>query len=616
MIALVDSPPRTLAEVLARSAARFPDRPVLLRRSPREEVSVTFRELEEASRRVAGALHGLGLRKGDRVGLVSENRWEWLAADFACARLGLPDVPRGGESPPAEIRFVLRHSGAKLAFVDRAERAHELFSVSDRPPDLRRVVVFDGEPLPELPGLDVFRFGDLTGRPAPDHSAEEARVRPEDLLTVVYTSGTTADPKGVMLSHGNVLANLAVFPGLFAFEPSDVLLSILPLWHMFERTVEYAGIDRGASILYSDRRSLRDDLASGRPTFLAAVPRVWEAIVGAVDEAIEKLPRTQRNLLRACLRASAKAGDASTPVLARLPSLALHALGRAVLYPKVRRKAAGGLRLAVSGGASLCGQVEQFFETLGVPFLNGYGLTETSPVISLAGPGEHRKGTLGRPVPGTEIRIIDEEGRDLPRGEIGRILVRGPQVTRGYWHNPEATARAIDREGWFDTGDLGLLDADGYLALRGRVKDTIVLLGGENVEPEPIETALRASPFVECAAVVGQDRKQLAVLLAPNLERLRKEFPGLQTEVPGPDIEDDGVRALYRAEIDRLITREAGFQPWEKPARFAVLRESFCTATGTMTATLKLRRSTVSSRYAELIDRLYTSPGALARIRE
>jgi len=616
MIATVDPTPRTLAGVLARSAARFPDRAVLLRRSPREEGTVTFRDLEETSRRVAGALHGLGLRKGDRVGLVSENRWEWLAADFACARLGLPDVPRGGESPPAEIRFVLRHSGAKLVFVDRVERARELFSGSDRPPDLRKLVLFDGGALPDLPGLDVLRFGDLAGRAAPDLSAEEARVGPDDLLTIVYTSGTTADPKGVMLAHGNVLANLAVFPGLFAFQPSDVLLSILPLWHMFERTVEYAGIDRGASILYSDRRSLRDDLASGRPTFLAAVPRVWEAIVGAVDEAIEKLPPNRRNLLRACLRASAKAADPSAPVLARLSSLALHALGRAAFYPRVRRKAAGRLRLAVSGGASLTGHVEQFFETLGVPFLNGYGLTETSPVISLSSPGEHRRGTLGRPVPGTEVRVIDEGGRDLPRGEVGRILVRGPQVTRGYWRNAEATSRAIDREGWLDTGDLGLLDADGFLALRGRAKDTIVLLGGENVEPEPIETALRASPFVDCAAVVGQDRKQLAVLLVANLERLRKEFPDLRADEPGLDIDDDRVRALYRAEIDRLITREAGFRSWEKPVRFAVLRESFCTATGTMTATLKLRRSTVSSRYAELIERLYASPGALARIGE
>ncbi|MGH7151861.1 MAG: AMP-dependent synthetase/ligase, partial [Planctomycetota bacterium] len=480
----------------------------------------------------------------------------------------------------------------------------------------RRVVLFDRGPLPDVPGLEFLRFGDLAERPAPGRTGEEEPVGPEDLLTIVYTSGTTADPKGVMLAHANVLANLAVIPKLFAFKSDDVLLSILPLWHMFERTVEYAGIDRGASILYSEPRALRGDLASGRPTFLAAVPRVWEAIVGAVDEAIEGLPRNRRASLRACLRASARVADPSAPLLGRLPSLALHALGRAVYYPRVRRRAVGGLRLAVSGGASLSAHVEQFFATLGLPFLNGYGLTETSPIISVAGPGEHRWGTLGRPVPGTEVRVIDEGGRDLPTGQVGRILVRGPQVTRGYWRNAEATSRAIDREGWFDTGDLGLLDADGYLSLRGRAKDTIVLLGGENVEPEPIETALRASPFVDCAAVVGQDRKQLAVLLVPNLERLRREFPDLRTEEPGPDIEDEGVRALFRAEIDRLLTREAGFRPWEKPARFAVLRESFCAATGTMTATLKLRRSVVASRYAGVIDRLYTPPGALARIGE
>src|SRR5262245_1757792 len=234
MIATVDPTPRTLAGVPARSAARFPDRAGLLRRSPREEGTVTFRDLEETSRRVAGALHGLGLRKGDRVGLVSENRWEWLAADFACARLGLPDVPRGGESPPAEIRFVLRHAGARLAFVDRLERAREVFREAEALPALRKVVLFDRGPLLSLPGIGVRRFEDLLRFPLPDLSREEAALGPGDLLTIVYTSGTTADPKGVMLTHGNVLANLSVVPPLFDLGPSDVLLSLLPLWHMFE----------------------------------------------------------------------------------------------------------------------------------------------------------------------------------------------------------------------------------------------------------------------------------------------------------------------------------------------------------------------------------------------
>ncbi|HET6203298.1 MAG TPA: long-chain fatty acid--CoA ligase [Planctomycetota bacterium] len=610
----MDPAPRTLGEVLARASARFGDRPLLLRRSASEEGAVRFRELEEASRRVAGSLHALGLRKGDRVGLLGENRWEWLAADFACARLGLPDVPRGGASPPAEVRFVLRHSGAKLAFVDRADRARDLLDAPGEVPDLRTVVLFERGPLPAFRGVEVLRFDDLAGRPPADLSREEASVGPDDLLTIVYTSGTTADPKGVMLTHGNVLSNLAVVPPLFDLGPDDVLLSLLPLWHMFERTVEYAMLHVGASILFTESRSLRTDLASGRPTILAAVPRVWETIVGAVEEAVGKLPPVRRACLRACFRASAALADESIPFPARLPALAGHAFGRAILYPRIRRAAAGRLRLAVSGGASLPAHVERFFGTLGLPLLNGYGMTETSPVVSVACPATRRPGTLGRPVPGTEVRIVDETGRDLPLGQVGLILVRGPQVTRGYWDNPDATRRAIDREGWLDTGDLGFLDADGYLAMRGRAKDTIVLLGGENVEPEPIEDALRASPFIDQAAVVGQDRKAVAALLVPKLERLGRTFPALSLEGSGPPIEDEPVRALFRAEIDRLVSRAAGFRPWERPTRFAILREPFSAAAGTMTATLKLRRRVVVERYAALIETLYAAPAPFAGV--
>lgn len=609
----MDAPPRTLGDVLVRSAARFGERPALLRRSPREEGTVAFRELEEVSRRAAAGLRSLGVRKGDRVGLVGENRWEWLAADFACARIGAPDVPRGGESPPAEVRFVLRHAGAKVAFVDRAERARELLADRQAVPELKTVVLFEKGSLPALPGVEAVGFEDLLRTAAPDISREEAAVRPDDLLTIVYTSGTTADPKGVMLTHANVLANLGVVPHVLHLGESDVLLALLPLWHMFERTVEYAFIERGGSILYTEPRAVRKDLATGKPTMFAAVPRVWEMVVGTVEEAMQELPAPARAALRTTLRASLALAGKKRRTALDLPTLALDRLGRVLLYPRIRRAVAGRLRVAVSGGASLCPRVEGFFGAIGLPLLNGYGLTETSPIVSVAPLGAQRPGTIGLPVPGTEVRVLDEEGRGLPRGMVGRILVRGPQVTPGYWRNPDATRRAIDAEGWFDTGDLGSLDADGYLAIRGRAKDTIVLTGGENVEPEPIEAALRASPFVEQAAVLGQDRKALAVLLVPRADRLRREFPQVRLEGEGPTIEDEAVRTLFRAEIDRLVSREAGFRPWEKPARFAALREPFTAGAGTMTATLKLRRHAIAATYADLIESLYAAPAALAR---
>jgi len=594
--------PRSLGELLARSAERFGDRPALLRLGPRREGTVTYRELAEGAARAARGLAAFGVRPGDRIGLVSENGYEWLLADLGCALLGAPDVPRGGESPPKEIRFVLRHSAARAAFFDRAERLREVVENPRDLPDLRTVVLFEKGDVPALPGVEVMSLEDLLREGA--SAKETAPPRPEDLLTVVYTSGTTADPKGVMLSHANVLSNVRAVPHLLEVGPTDVCLSLLPTWHMFERTVEYAVLSSGASILYTDPKGARSDLLSGRPTLFAAVPKVWEMLSCAVEEKFLSLPAPLRGMLRATLRACDRARRGETNGLAGLPTRWLARIGRRWVLPRLQRATVGRLRAGVSGGATLSPSAERLLHLLQLPIVNGYGLTETSPIVSCAPPGHHRPGSVGCPIPGTEVRIVDADGRDVAPGAIGLVWVRGPQVTRGYWLNTEATRRAIDGAGWFDTGDLGTLDEDGYLSIRGRAKDTIVLSGGENVEPEGIEGALRCSPYIDQVAVLGQDRRSLALLVVPRMERLREAIPEVDLG-DAETIEHPSALRLVRSEVDRLLSREEGFRPFERPTRIALLRNPFRTLDGTLTATMKLRRTVVEQRYASVLEDLF-----------
>jgi long-chain acyl-CoA synthetase len=462
------------------------------------------------------------------------------------------------------------------------------------------------------------------------------------LATLLYTSGTTGEPKGVPLSHGNLLHQVRSLGVLVDPKPGDEVLSVLPIWHAYERSVEYFLLSCGCRQTYTTLRHFKNDLQRVRPHYMVSVPRLWEAILSGFEDALAAMPPARQRLLRAALANSRAFHTArrtardltlapeapGTRLRARVESLArwpAEALAAAQLWPRLRQQLVGGrLRTAISGGGALAPYVDGFFEAVGIELLVGYGLTETSPVLTCRRQWANRRGSAGQPLADTSLRIVEPESRrPLAIGERGLVLARGPQVMAGYWGKPEATAKVLDGEGWFDTGDLGLLLADGTLVLTGRAKDTIVLSSGENIEPGPLEDALAALPMVEQVMVVGQDRRQLGLLLVPKAEALAawalaQGLPvakGSEVGAAGPPSADplpadplSADPALLKAlnrEFNRVLAARAGSRPDERLAGVAVVAP-FTIENGLLTQTLKQRRDRIAQRDAAAIEALYS----------
>ncbi|MBM4014076.1 MAG: long-chain fatty acid--CoA ligase [Planctomycetes bacterium] len=609
-------PAETLTARLFAALDRHATRPLLV--TPGRDGSdrvTTAGEVRDEATRLARALEAHGVRAGEPVLLWSENRERWLVAQLALLLLGAPAIPRGAEAPPDEIAWIVDKVRARVALVERPDLLRRLATT---PHHVATAILLSGAPPPPAAGAPATTLtfeSCLAAAPAdaPAATWRAARLQeriPTETAAIVFTSGTTGRPKGVVLTQANLAANLAQVLAIIDWLPVGAAsLSILPPWHMFEQMVEYALIELGVQVVYSDRRHFARDLARFRPTVLGAVPRLWLALEEGVRAKLATAAPRKRRLVewaleRGIARARGRRLGANAPGGTPAPGLLgapLDWLLRRLLLAKIAR-AMGVDRLAhglpISGGGSLPEHVDSFFAALGVPLLNGYGLTETAPVLALRRPGHRRGGTVGPPVAHTEIAIRDPETRaPLPVGRRGVIHARGPQVMQGYFEDPAATARVLAADGWFDTGDLGHLDAHGELAITGRAKDTIVLLSGENVEPEPIENALMASPRIATAVVVGQDRKFLAALLVPRLEPGAIAPPRAQLE------------AAMRAEIDARIRADRGFRPNERIARFAVLATPFTVESGLLSQTLKVKRAVVAERFRTEIEQLFADPG-------
>lgn len=540
-----------LPGLLLQSVERYPHKTALRK----DDLCLSYGELWGNVQALGAALRELGMRPGEKAFLLCDNRPEWLICDLAILSIGCVDVPRGSPSPSHELQGLLRHSDSTVLIVENPELLDRLGEL----PPLRAVIVIEGEADGAICLRELLGTSRGLRRPLQDVGADE-------LATILYTSGTTGRPKGVMLSHGNLVANIRQALQTLSIYPEDRLLAILPLWHAFERMVEYAALAAGAEVIYTDLRRLSQDLRLLKPTVLSAVPRIWEAVY--------KKARIPRVLIEAGLRWREKRNPSSLP---------LFLLGELLAFRRLRRALGGRLRLAISGGGTLPLEVDRFFKACGLTLLNGYGLTEASPIVSVRTPEDNVLGTAGRPLPGTEVRL-----------EGGTIKVKGPQVMMGYYKDPEATAQVL-KGGWLDTGDLGSITSGGHLVITGRAKDTIVLLGGENVEPEPLEERLRESPLIEDATVLGQDRKHLVALLLP-----RDELRHL------PEKELEG---MLRREVERLVNDDPRFRPEERIVRFAVIRrplsEEHLDGEPLLTPTMKKRRFLIERRFKEMMDRLY-----------
>jgi len=555
---------------------------------------------QEFLRRVAGlstALVELGVKPGDRVGLFSANRPEWHTADFAITGAGAITVPVYFNESPDRMTYILNHCGAKVVFVVGVPQLQKLLAVRANLPELEQIVVADG-------GADVpsecLRYETLiAGASAADVSSYRMRasqVLPGQLASLIYTSGTTGEPKGVMLTHTNFCSNVTDVGQDFQLNPAeDVALSFLPLAHVYGRTMDYIYIFQGAALAYVESvDAVAQALLEVRPTITAAVPRFFEKIYARLVEQGSKNTGAKRMLFDWAMRVAEM--SAQWRASQSHPNLAVtlqQKLADALVYRKIRIGMGGRLRLISSGGAPLSKELAEFFWAVGIPIYQGYGLTETSPIVSSNYP-ENRMGSSGKPIPNVQVRAVED----------GEILVKGPCVMQGYYKNPEATREVLSEDGWFRTGDIGYVDKDNYLFITDRKKDLIKTAAGKFVAPQPIENALKTSPYVLNAMVVGDKRKFIVALIVPNPTTVAAKAAdqGIKFASNTKLAAHPWVHALIDSEVKRLTVHLAQY---ETIKRFAVLPEDFTFDNGSLTFTLKLKRRVVEQQYAAVIESLY-----------
>ncbi len=555
---------------------------------------------QEFLRRVAGlstALVELGVKPGDRVGLFSANRPEWHTADFAINGAGAVTVPVYFNESPDRTTYILKHCGAKVVFVVGAPQLQKLLAVRANLPELEQIVVADGGA--HVPS-ECLRYETLVaGASAADVSSYRMRasqVLPGQLASLIYTSGTTGEPKGVMLTHTNFCSNVTDVGHDFQLNPAeDVALSFLPLAHVYGRTMDYIYIFQGAALAYVESiDAVAQALLEVRPTITAAVPRFFEKIYARLVEQGSKNTGVKKMLFDWAMRVAEM--SAQWRASQSHPNLAVtlqQKLADALVYRKIRLGMGGRLRLISSGGAPLSKELAEFFWAVGIPIYQGYGLTETSPIVSSNYP-ENRMGSSGKPIPNVQVRAAED----------GEILVKGPCVMQGYYKNPEATREILSEDGWFRTGDIGHVDKDNYLFITDRKKDLIKTAAGKFVAPQPIENALKTSPYILNAMVVGDKRKFIVALIVPNLATVgaKAADQGIKFASNTKMAAHPWVYSLIDSEVKRLTIHLAQY---ETIKRFALLPEDFTFDNGSLTFTLKLKRRVVEQQYAAVIESLY-----------
>lgn len=589
--------PRTLPELILPSYRDHAERPALGSRIDREGRAVwvwqSYRELELAVARFRAALATLGIRPGDRVALISNNRVEWPALCHAVVGLGAVLVPLYEVQRPAEWEFILGDCGAMTVIASRAPIVEAVQAIRAHLPALRHVIGI------ELPDDHPDSLAGLCAR-AGEAAVPAAAVRPEDLAEIVYTSGTTGTPKGVMLTHGSIAANVQGMREAFPISADERLVSFLPWAHVFGQIGEmHHALSVGASLAINERLDwLADDLQEVRPTMLVAVPSIFNRIYEAVVQELADRPRVVRKMFRAGLEAAAhrRQGESIGP-LRRLEL----AIDDKLIFSRIRERFGGRLKAVFSGGAALSHEVAELIDAIGIPVHEGYGLTETSCTVALQPPGDRRLGTVGKPLPGIQVSIAPAGGGD-PRA--GEIIVHGPIVMRGYYNRPRENAEAFTPDGGFRTGDLGYFDDDGYLVITGRMKDIYKLANGKYVAPVPLEEQIKLSPYIDNVCVFGADRPFNVALVVPDRDGLAR-WAAREGRALGDVTTDPAVRDLLAREIEE---RTAGFPAFQRPRRFLVLARCFTGETGMLTPTLKVKRHVIAQSYAAAIERLYAQP--------
>lgn len=609
---------------------RGQQRPVLSYKDKRTQtwVDITWEALEQQVHAMAGYLYKQGVRPGDRVAILSENRPEWAITDLATQILGGVNVALYTSLPASQVGYIIQDAGARILVVSSAVQLRKAEAIFDNCPELQEIITLS-EMRKDHPPY-VRAWNEVLAEGAPywtDHAAELSKlaeqVQPDDLSALIYTSGTTGLPKGVMLTHRNFCSNVLAALKRVDFGPDDHHLSFLPLCHSFERTAGYTAVLAcGARISYAESiEALSQNLLEVRPTVMVSVPRLFERIYDAIHKSVEKSPLLQQKIFNWAVSVGRRM--TTCRLEGRPPNAVLkmqHRIAHRLVFQKLHDRLGGNVRFAVSGGAALPKHIGEFFLAIGLTIIEGYGLTETAPVLTVNPLSRPRFGTVGWVLPGVTIaiqRLTDGvivgqlSGDDYPSDlttEEGEILVKGPNVMKGYWNQEEATREVFDADGWLHTGDVGRFD-QGYLVITDRIKHMIVSRGGKNIYPGPIEEQLKQEPWIDQLVVIGEGREFLAALIVPNFEALHQYAQAHRLSVASEEalLAHPEIQALFEQSL-RRYNRQAPAH--ERIRAFRLLSEPFTIENGLLTPTLKPRRRQIEARYAKLIEAMYTTFGS------
>lgn len=553
--------------------------------------SATYGDVRREVTNLAAGLVSIGVQKGDRVAILASNRPQWAYADYAIACLGGVSVTIYPTLTADSSAYILNDSKSKIIFVENAEQSEKVRSVESQIPTLEKVIVMDND---VSGGGNEIGFLELqnVGKEQEDFDLLEktTQVTQDDLLTLIYTSGTTGNPKGVMLTHKNLCTN--IIGGLSAIDvlDGDRFLSFLPLSHSFERMVgHFTSFWSGAEMAYAQSlETVAEDMIATSPTIMAAMPRLFEKVYAKMLNNVEKEGGLKKKIFNWAIdvgKNSVKTGKKGFKF----------AIADKLVFSKLKAKLGGKLRFFVSGGAPLSQSIGEFFEYANVLILEGYGLTETSPVLTCNRLEQYKFGTVGKPLANVEIKIADD----------GEILAKGPNIMKGYYNLPEKTENVFTEDDWFKTGDIGFLDDDDFLTITDRKKNLIVTSGGKNIAPQPMENALVLSPFIEQILVIGDKRNFISALIVPSFEKIKSDFAGFADAPNAEIIKDEKIYSIVESDVNRL---QAHFNKFEQVKKILLLSEEFSIENGMLTPTLKVKRKEAEQHYAEQIDQIYESP--------
>ncbi len=593
---------QNLAQMFYTTCQTFGDKVGMMFKKGGSYQSIRYKEIQETVTRLANGLAALGVQKGDKVVLLSENRVEWSWSDYAVLSNGAATVPIYPTLLAPHIKFITNNSDAKVMIVSNDHQLAKVMEVLDDLPRVEHLVIIDPGEIQHdklITFQELQKKGEAFLQANPDEIKQRVEAtQVDDLATIIYTSGTTGEPKGVMLTHGNFLSNIEASLRALPITPDEIFLSFLPLSHVFERMVgHFLATYQGCTVAYAESiETVPQNLLEVRPTLMASVPRFFEKVYGRVMESLEAGSSVKKSLFMWAVgvgKEALKYKQNGKPIPGGLFALK-YKLADKLVFSKLKERVGGRIKFFVSGGAPLSREIGEFFGSADLLILEGYGLTETSPVISVNRLEKFKFGSVGLPLDNVEVKIAED----------GEILTRGPHVMKGYYKNEAATKEAIDEEGWFHTGDIGIIDEDGFLVITDRKKNLIVTAGGKNVAPQPIENLLITSQYIEQAVVIGDKRKFISALIVPNLEALKAfaQERGITYQSTRELLDHPEVNKLIRQEIDNVSGDLARYETIKK---FALIEEPFTIESGELTPTLKVKRRVVEERYKDIIDKMY-----------